>query len=550
VKRDTLLRWSIALALVMLGTAFLPAAPARAAQVVFVYADDPGEGFNDPTLGAARRAAFEFATTIWGNAVAGSVTIVVDAAMDPLGGNGSGAVLGQAGSALVARDFDGAPLAGTWYPIPLANQLAGEDLAPSTADVVATFNTDVDNGTVLGSVDWYYGTDANPGSDIDFVAVVLHELGHGLGFFDMISQSTGGWLSGFPDIYGRNLVLAGAPNVSFTSMSDAARLSALTSGNVFWGGSSVITANGGGMAEIYAPSPYEAGSSISHWNTSLTPDELMEPFYTGPQHGSGLALSALQDLGWNLSATGGSTTTVSTTTTSTTTTTLPVIDPFVCYKTKTTKKTPKFVPQSDVFLVDQFEVTLSTVLKPSTLCNPATAGTATIDADTHLVGYTMKPTDHVPQTTIRVTTLFGATFVSTVRPERLLVPSAKSHAAEPAAPDPAGHDVDHYKCYDVKVVKGAPTPHKGQKIVLTDQFAAARSFDIKKPATLCNPVDKNGEGIKANARHLLCYAVKASKKQPKHGKQIGLYLNNQFGPGRLDTKKEEAVCLPALKDLF
>jgi hypothetical protein len=550
VKRDTLLRWSFTLALAALGTVALPAAPARAAQVVFTYADDPGEGFNDPTLGAARRAAFEFATAIWGNAVGGSVTIVVDAAMDPLGGSGSGAVLGQAGSALVARDFDGAPLAGTWYPIPLANQLAGEDLAPSTADVIATFNSDVDNGAVLGTVDWYYGTDANPGSDIDFVAVVLHELGHGLGFFDMISQSTGGWLSGFPDIYGRNLVLAGAPDVPFITMNDAARLSALTSGNVFWGGANVLAANGGGMAEIYAPSPYEAGSSISHWSTSLTPDQLMEPFYTGPQHGSGLALSALRDLGWSLSAAGGSTTTVTTTTTSTTTTTLPPIDPFVCYKTKITKKTPKFVPLDGVSLVDQFEATSSTVLKPSALCNPATGAAAMLDAETHLVGYAMKPTNHVPQTTIRVTTVFGATFVNTVGPDRLLVPSAKSHTAEPAAPDPAGHDVDHFKCYGVKVVKGSPAPHKGQKIVLTDQFAAARSFDIKKPATLCNPVDKNGEGIKNNTRHLLCYAVKASKKQPKHAKQAGLYVNNQFGPGRLDTKKEEAVCLPALKELF
>jgi hypothetical protein len=222
----------------------------------------------------------------------------------------------------------------------------------------------------------------------------------------------------------------------------------------------------------------------------------------------------------------------------------------VCYKTKTTKKTPKFVPLAGVSLVDQFEVTSSTVLKPSALCNPATAGAAMLDAETHLAGYALKPTAHVPQTTIRVTTLFGVTFVNTVGPDRLLVPSAKSHTAEPAAPDPAGHDVDHYKCYDVKVVKGSPAPHKGQKIVLTDQFAAARSFDVKKPAMLCNPVDKSGEGIKNNTRHLLCYAVKASKKQPKHAKQTGLYVNNQFGPGRLDTKKEEAVCLPALKELF
>ena len=34
------------------------------------------------------------------------------------------------------------------------------------------------------SEDWYYGLDGNPGEDqFDFVSVVLHEIGHGLGFF-------------------------------------------------------------------------------------------------------------------------------------------------------------------------------------------------------------------------------------------------------------------------------------------------------------------------------------------------------------------------------
>jgi hypothetical protein len=544
-------RWAAALVLGLFGSVVMPAAPASAVDIVVLYTDDPNEGFNDPTLGTARRAAFDFAANVWADAIGGSITIVVDAAMDPLGGSPSSAVLGQAGSALVARDFTGAPIASTWYPIPLANQLAGQDLAPSTVDIVATFNSDVDNGTVLGSVDWYYGLNASPGSDIDFVAVVLHELGHGLGFFDMISQSTGGWLSGFPDVYGRNLVQSGAPDVPFTSMLDPDRLSALTSGNVYWNGSNVM-ANNGGMAQIYAPSPYESGSSISHWSTALTPDELMEPFYTGPEHSVGLALPAMKDLGWDVvGATGGSTTTVTATTTSTTTTTLPILDPFVCYKAKTTKKTAKFAALAGVSLVDQFEATSATVVKPTALCNPATTGaSSTMDPATHLVGYATKSAKHVAQKTISVTTIFGTTFVNTVRADRLLVPSAKSHTVQPAAPDPATHNVDHYRCYKVKPTKGAPTPYKGQLIVLTDQFAAGRSFDIKKPSLLCNPVDKNGEGIKDNARHVLCYAVKVSKKQPKHQKQLGLYVTNQFGPGQLDTKKENVVCLPALKQRF
>ena len=43
------------------------------------------------------------------------------------------------------------------------------------------------------SEDWYFGLDGRPGEDqFDFVSVVLHEIGHGLGFYDSfkIDEST------------------------------------------------------------------------------------------------------------------------------------------------------------------------------------------------------------------------------------------------------------------------------------------------------------------------------------------------------------------------
>src|SRR5439155_10246113 len=86
------------------------------------------------------------------------------------------------------------------------------------------------------------------------------------------------------------------------------RKSASTSGNVFWDGANVVAAHGGN-AKIYAPSSWKPGSSISHWDTSLTPNELHEPFYTGPNHNPGLTVAAFADEGWSV---------VTTTTTSTT----------------------------------------------------------------------------------------------------------------------------------------------------------------------------------------------------------------------------------------
>lgn len=63
---------------------------------------------------------------------------------------------------------------------------------------------------------------------------------------------------------------------------------------------------------------------------------------------------------------------------------------------------------------------------------------------------------------------------------------------------------------------------------------------------LCNPVDKNGEGIKTPSGHLLCYRVKAAVD---HTKVIGLINTaNQFGIETMDTRKEELLCVPALKE--
>jgi hypothetical protein len=50
---------------------------------------------------------------------------------------------------------------------------------------------------------------------------------------------------------------------------------------------------------LYAPDPVEPGSSISHWDTSATPNLLMEPDLNGDLgHGVDLTLPLLRDIGW------------------------------------------------------------------------------------------------------------------------------------------------------------------------------------------------------------------------------------------------------------
>src|SRR5262249_10841447 len=119
-----------------------------------------------------------------------SVTIRVDAHWTPLGPG----ILGSAGPADYKHDFEGAPKTKTWYPIALANRIAKKDLTPGGPHIEANFSSVFSN--------WYFGTDNSPPDDeYDLMSVILHELGHGLGFIGSMSVAANGmgsWGLGTP----------------------------------------------------------------------------------------------------------------------------------------------------------------------------------------------------------------------------------------------------------------------------------------------------------------------------------------------------------------
>lgn len=292
---------------------------APAATVTIINNDGAGEGFNDPTvvapvggnwgttLGQQRLIAFTYAAEIWGACLHSVIPIEVQAQMDPQFCNATSAVLGSAGTTFVHRDFVGAPRAGTWYNQALANALAGVDLNPATPEINATFNSNL-NGSAgcLGGIGWYYGLDGNNGGDIDFVSVVLHEIGHGIGFQTFVSQA-GAKLLGFDDQYMIFLENHGAVPPDYPSMSDAQRAAAnIADPNLHWVGP-LVTAEGAailsggisnGHVRMHGPNPYQSGSSVSHWSTALSPNELLEPVYTGPNHDPSLAWTLMNEIGW------------------------------------------------------------------------------------------------------------------------------------------------------------------------------------------------------------------------------------------------------------
>ncbi len=224
-------------------------ASAQAATITIVNNDGVGEGFNDPTpaapvggnpgttVGQQRLNVFQQAASVWGAILPSDVEIRVNAQFNPLSCTATSGVLGSCGATSIFRDFPNAPFTGTWYTKAEANKLAGYDLNPSSADISAQFNSNLGTTGCLETSSWYYGFDHNEGaSGIDLLAVVIHELTHGLGFICFVNLSTGQQYSNYPDVYERFLLDNGT-GLRWTDETNPQRAaSAINTYNLFWDG--------------------------------------------------------------------------------------------------------------------------------------------------------------------------------------------------------------------------------------------------------------------------------------------------------------------------
>ena len=175
-------------------------------------------------------------------------------------------VLAAAGPTTVHRSFRGSRR-NTWYPVAIANRIAGTDVNGSRAEIVAYFNSQFPN--------WYFGTSGpTPSNKYDLETVALHELGHGLGFTVSFRQRSGQIIHGtqgspwIEDIYATDS--SGRRADRFRSGSTAFK-SAVTGGKLFWNGPNGKRANRGRRPKLYAPTPWQQGSSASHLDESTYP---------------------------------------------------------------------------------------------------------------------------------------------------------------------------------------------------------------------------------------------------------------------------------------
>jgi len=248
---------------------------------------------------AAAETALAYAAGIWGGLLSSPVTIEMSACWTstlPCSGIACG------DSTTRVRNFAGAPLVDTHYPIALANSLAGSDLAPARKDITVFFDA---------GVDWSFATDGPPTGSIDFVSVALHEMAHGLGFTGNMYESYNvgfcgdgpfGFLYPCPTPYDWFVVDSGdIPLLDFLQP-DPRDLGAKLKSDALFGGPNAATSNGGTAVKLHTPTIWQQGTSLSH----LDPDGfesgengLMTPSYGGALRSPGsVALAMMQDMGW------------------------------------------------------------------------------------------------------------------------------------------------------------------------------------------------------------------------------------------------------------
>ncbi len=254
------------------------------------------------------RASFQRAVDIWAGLIQSPVRIHIRAAwvsQDPT-------TLGSAIWGNAFSNFDGAPKLNVFYPAALAEKLAGKPLNPDpnpvtgdNYDIYAFFNS--------SQTKWSFTDDPlNKAGKYNFTTVVLHEIGHGLGFTDTFSFNVTNGAGGFglqsttlPMIFDVD-VENGANNANTrlinqtNNTTDLAAL--LTNSNINYN-PALSLGVAGSRAQLFAPNPWQDGSSIAHLDKTYTGtnDALMRPILDlaqitltpGP-----IVLNIFADLGW------------------------------------------------------------------------------------------------------------------------------------------------------------------------------------------------------------------------------------------------------------
>lgn len=269
---------------------------------------NPGQGFEDPTDGAARQAALNSAAGMLG---AYFTNYTANLTFDVTSYSSNDSTLASAGS-------DSFLIPGTFQQTIVQSK------------IISNGSVDGNGSDADGQINWNFfhnwGLDDNPvAPQLDFKSTAMHELLHAFGFSSFVGAGGTGLEGNFPgtaDTWASfdNFLITAAGDrlISTGGIFDTDAVSALTAGGnapganspgVLFNGPNAVAANGGNAVPVYSPNPFDDGSSIAHLDdySTVTSASIMN----AAAHNLGLdtrtlgaiELGILKDIGYtNISA--------------------------------------------------------------------------------------------------------------------------------------------------------------------------------------------------------------------------------------------------------
>jgi hypothetical protein len=264
------------------------------------YSDPQGFGFNDASQGEVRRRALEAAAAAWSKVIQGNVTIKIDAMMEEPDEEAteSGAVMLAVAGPADFWLFDNKAM-----PSALAWQLQGRRNAEAEMDIEVRVNPDIN---------WEYATNGVSARDkVSFVYTLIHEIAHGLGFVDSFDPETGTLLNDpIPFIFDTFVNRRSDTRRPVIERPAHEVKDDVKSGELFFNGTAANAASQRSirplpMVKLYAPNPFEPGSSVAHVDQDTYADfrtGVMTPrdFGGGTDKIDILTIGVMSDLGYKL----------------------------------------------------------------------------------------------------------------------------------------------------------------------------------------------------------------------------------------------------------
>jgi hypothetical protein len=168
------------------------------------------------------------------------------------------------------------------------------------------FDTAVVYDTDAAGVGWNFGEGS--GAGIDFRSVAAHEVGHSLGWSSSYDETYDdfGWFGNSYEgltAWDKNLVDDAGNKPLSGGFGTPGNFNELDN-PVYWDG---LTATGyyGDNVPVFAPDPWEQGSSLSHLDEAILGNLMMSPYIGAGQMNrtvSGLEWGMMEDMGWNVVA--------------------------------------------------------------------------------------------------------------------------------------------------------------------------------------------------------------------------------------------------------